>query len=88
MKRQMIVSKLMAQGYSAEIARRAASHLEFDEEEAGALTKTVEKAWRLYKNRYDGTVLRQKVVAYCMRKAFSAAAVHEKIEEQELDDDE
>lgn len=89
MKRQMIVSKLMAQGYSAEIARRAASHLEFDEEEeAGALTKNVEKAWRLYKNRYDGTVLRQKVVAYCMRKGFSAAAVHEKIEEQELDDDE
>ena len=89
MKRQMIVSKLMAQGYSSEIARRAVEQLDFDDEdETGALEKTIAKAQRLYAAKNSGKQLQQKIVEYGVRKGFTADSIRHKLEEQELIEDE
>ncbi len=89
MKRQIIVSKLMRQGYSSEIARRAVEKLDFeDEDEDSALEKTIAKAQRLYATKNSGKQLQQKILEYGVRKGFSADVIRCKLEEQELIKDE
>lgn len=89
MKQQLIASKLIAQGYSPEIARRTASQLDLDDEdEDSALEQTMAKAQRLYAAKHSGARLQQKILEYCIRKGFSADAVRRKLEEQELKNDE
>ena len=88
-KQQLIASKLIAQGYSPEIARRATSQLDLDDEdEDSALDQTMAKAQRLYAAKHSGARLQQKILEYCIRKGFSADAVRRKLEEQELKNDE
>ena len=89
MKRQIIVSKLMRQGYSSDIARRAVEKLDFeDEDEDGALEKTIAKAQRLYAAKNSGKQLQQKILEYGIRKGFSAEVIRRKLEEQEQIKDE
>ncbi len=89
MKRQMIVSKLIAQGYSGEIARKAVDQIDLDEEEEnGALEKMIAKAMRLYASKYSGGRLQQKIMEYGVRKGFGLDAIRKKLQEQEWNDDE
>ena len=89
MKRQMIVSKLIAQGYSGEIARKAVDQIDLDEEEEnGALEKMIAKAMRLYASKYNGGRLQQKIMEYGVRKGFGLDAIRQKLQEQEWNDDE
>ncbi len=88
-KRQMIAAKLMAQGYSSEVARQAAQTLNLeDEDEEAALTKTIAKARRLYTAKFSDEKLQRKIVEYGVRKGFSIEQVRRKLEEQELENDE
>ena len=89
MKKQMIVARLMAQGYSGELARRTAEQLELDDdEESEALDKTIAKALRLYASRVEGSRLQQKIVAYCLQKGFPSDMVRQRLEEREWNDNE
>lgn len=89
MKKQMIVARLMAQGYSGELARRTAERLELDDdEESEALDKTIAKALRLYASRVEGSRLQQKIVAYCLQKGFPSDMVRQRLEEREWNDNE
>ena len=83
------IDRLMAQGYSGELARRTAERLELDDdEESEALDKTIAKALRLYASRVEGSRLQQKIVAYCLQKGFPSDMVRQRLEEREWNDNE
>ena len=89
MKKQMITARLMAQGYSSELARKSAERLELDdEEESEALDKTIAKAMRLYASRFEGDRLQQKIITYCLQKGFPSDMVRQRLEEWEWNDNE
>ena len=89
MKKQMITARLMAQGYSSELARKSAERLELDdEEESEALDKTIAKAMRLYASRFEGDRLQQKIITYCLQKGFPSDMARQRLEEREWNDNE
>ncbi len=83
--RQNIMNKLIAKGYSYDVAKYARDAVEIERDEDEILIQTVKKAERLYKNKEDG-VRYQKIRQYCMRKGFTISQIDEALEWMEKDD--
>ncbi|MEG0264777.1 MAG: RecX family transcriptional regulator [Erysipelotrichaceae bacterium] len=91
MKKQVIIEKLIHNGFDSSIAKQAVNRLDFsddEEEELLALDKTISKACRNYQRKYKGRVLRTKVIQYCVLKGFSSESIRSKIDEMEWENDE
>lgn len=90
MKKQLIVGKLINNGFDSSVARDAVSRLSFEkgsDEEEEALLKTIEKAKRNYQRKYQGSSLRMKVIQYCIMKGFSKELIKEKTDEMEWENE-
>ena len=71
MKKQAILSRLAGQGYSYEIASKAADALDLQEEnEVELLNKEYLKAKRRYEKKYEGYDLKNHIVSYLLSKGF------------------
>ncbi|MEG0841584.1 MAG: RecX family transcriptional regulator [Erysipelotrichaceae bacterium] len=90
MKKQVMIDKLIHNGFESSIAKAAVSQLDFsqdEEEELMALDKTIQKAIRNYQRKYKGRELRTKVVQYCILKGFSSESIRSKIDEMEWENE-
>lgn len=90
MKRQMIVNRLISNGFDSGTAQDALSHLDqvnSDEEQQHALEKTIAKALRNYSRKYQGRQLKTMVSRYCINKGFSNDEIREKLNEMEWEDE-
>lgn len=79
MQRQTLVNKLVAKGYSIEIARQVSETIELDEDDDEALQRTISKAKRLYAT-FDQPRRNEKIIAYCIRKGFNISTIKEALE--------
>lgn len=79
MQRQTLVNKLVAKGYSLEIARQVSETIELDEDDDEALQRTIAKAKRLYAT-FDQPRRDEKIIAYCIRKGFNISTIKEVLE--------
>jgi SOS response regulatory protein OraA/RecX len=71
MKRQAILSRLAGQGYSYEIASKAADALDLqDENEVELINKEYLKAKRRYEKKYEGYDLKNHIVSYLLSRGF------------------
>lgn len=84
-KRQTIIRKLIAQGYSSETARDAASALSFDEEDEAALETAYRKALRLYASA-EPDKREQKIKNYCLKQGFAYEQIRRLMEREAADD--
>lgn len=82
-RRQTVLRKLISQGYTTEIARRAYESLELtDQEDEDALRNALAKAIRLYSS-LEPDKRRQKIIQYCLRKGFSRSEIMDGLEQEE-----
>lgn len=83
-KRQMIVTKLVVDGYDIEVAKDVVSKLDFSKDvlkEDELLKKEAEKAYNKYRNKYDGYNLRNHVFNYLASKGFNLEDIYTVINE-------
>ncbi|MDE6475319.1 MAG: RecX family transcriptional regulator [Erysipelotrichaceae bacterium] len=84
MKKQMIMKKLMSQGFESMIAKQVSEDLKFNEEEEDdALDKAIQKGIRNYSKKWKGEELKARVLKYCVGKGFQSSEVLEKLNEIE-----
>lgn len=80
MKKQKIVSKLAAAGYSMEIAKQVTSVMDFDTaNDYDSLEAALNKAKRMYSS-FDEPKRSQKIRLYCLRKGYSSSMIDELME--------
>lgn len=82
MKEQLLIKKLMAKGYSMEIARQVSETMDFEEDETQALQYTFRKAQRLYASLPEPK-RSEKIVQYCLRKGFDKEQLEDIRQENE-----
>ncbi len=73
-KKQMIVKKLIADGFSSDLAQRAIDSLDFSSEvfkESEVLRKEAAKLYKNYKRKYTGSMLRNKIFQGLVMKGFN-----------------
>lgn len=88
MKRKVIAQKLVRQGFESNVAYHASEAVEFDDEDdQGALQKTMMKAIRTNQRKYHGTELRNRVIRTCIQKGFKSSDVLSLIDEMEWQDE-
>lgn len=89
--KNMVRSRLIRQGYSAETANQAVEDLdtsEHEEKELENLRRTAGKAMRRYRKKYEGQQLENKVVVYCLSQGFGSDDIHAVLEEMRNEDEE
>ncbi len=72
-KKQSIVEKLVVDGFNRTLAKEIVNELNFEEDylkEALNLDVIVEKAYKNYSRKHKDSVLKNKVIAYCLIKGF------------------
>jgi 1,2-diacylglycerol 3-alpha-glucosyltransferase len=79
MQKVTLINKLMAKGYSMEIAHQASERLDFQVDDKAALQITYNKARRLYSS-LPLEKQKQKIRQYCARKGFSYSMIDEQME--------
>lgn len=88
MKQQTIIRKLISLGFDSDIASHAIDDLSFEkEDETPALNKTVAKAIRNYRRKYQGNELYNKVLVYCLQKGFERSDIVLVLDEMEWQND-
>lgn len=86
MKRNTIKEKLLARGYSLEIARQASDMLEISDSDEEAFLSAYNKARRMYSSLpADKRIL--KIRQYCARKGFSGQMLETALEGEEQADE-
>ncbi|WP_019893795.1 glycosyltransferase [Allobaculum stercoricanis] len=82
--RQMIMSKLVLNGYTPDEAREAAEELEFTEDhDQTELLRAYKKARRMYGGK-DPETQKMKIRTYCLRQGFSRDEIDELMESETL----
>jgi 1,2-diacylglycerol 3-alpha-glucosyltransferase len=84
MQKVTLINKLMAKGYSMEIAHQASERLDFQVDDKAALQMTYNKARRLYSSLPEDKQ-KQKIRQYCARKGFSYSMIDEQMEDDYAD---
>ena len=89
MKRKAIAQKLIGQGFDSNVAISASEKVEFeDSDDSKALRKTMDKAIRSYSRKYQGTQLKNRVIAACLRKGFESSDILALCDEMEWQNEE
>lgn len=86
MKKQTLINKLRARGYSAQAAREACEDLVLEDDQ-DALKAAIAKARRMYV-RLEPEAARRKIKTYCLRQGFESSDINEMLESETLDEDE
>ena len=84
--KMIIAQKLYSQGYSQEVAQRALSALDFENElseERKVLKELALKAKRRYEKKYSGVELRNRVFRYCSSQGFEIDDIYLVLSEME-----
>ena len=90
MKKQLILKKLINNGFDLEVAKEAVSLLSFQDEtfeEKNLLRKEANKAKIRFERKYEGSTLRNRVFHSLVSKGFSVDAVYAILNEMEWDDE-
>src|SRR5699024_35528 len=90
-KERRIQQSLLRKGFSYEMIKEALSSLSFEieEDEWDSLLTTIgEKAWRRYRNKFEGFELHQRVKRSLYQKGIPLDKIDQFIEQKELEDDE
>ena len=85
-----IRSKMIAQGYSSDLAETTVSSLDFAKAETNEtenLRKCAWKAKRRYARKYNGSELRNRVFRYCATQGYTSADIYAVIDEMEWNDE-
>ena len=86
MKQNKLKSKLIAKGYSSEVADTVAGEFDFHDEnmdELENLRRCAAKAKKRYEKKYDGTRLRNTVYRYCSAQGYNAEDIYVILDEME-----
>lgn len=89
-KKQLILKKLLNDGYSYEIANVAIEGIDFSEDivnESEVIRKEAKKARSRYAKSLSGTQLRNRVFHYLASKGFSSENIYAILSEMEWDDE-
>ena len=90
MKKNMMKSKLIAQGFGVDVINEVMDNLSFVEDERAeleSLRKTAAKAQKRYQSKYSGTKLRNYVFRYCSAQGFAVEDIYLILSEMEWDDE-
>ena len=79
MQRKMLLNKLIAKGYSLEVAKEVSEEIELDGDDNEALVRTIKKAKRLYAT-FEDSRQKEKIISYCVRKGFSISDIKDVLE--------
>lgn len=79
MQRKTLLNKLVAKGYSLEVAKEVSEAIELDGDDEDALKRTVQKAKRLYAT-FEDSRRKEKIISYCVRKGFSISDIKDFLE--------
>lgn len=85
-----LYNKLLANGFSSDIATRVVETMDFSNEmikEGNACAKVAEKGRKLYKNKYSGSALRNRVFNYCLHQGFDYEDIYAAIDNMEWKDE-
>lgn len=86
-KQEMMIRKLVANGFAYGLASEVIETLDFSQDivkENVALQQTVEKAFRSYSRRYRDVILEQKVIQYALRKGFVYDDIKQVLEKRNM----
>ena len=86
MKQNKLKAKLIAKGYSPEIADTVSGEFDFHDEnkdELENLRRCAAKAKKRYEKKYEGTRLRNTVFRYCSAQGYSAEDIYVILDEME-----
>ena len=86
MKQNKLKSKLIAKGYSSEIADSVIAQIDFRDdqiEELDNLRRCAAKAKKRYEKKYAGTKLRNTVYRYCSAQGYNAEDIYVILDEME-----
>ncbi len=84
--KNMVTAKLIQQGYSTEIAKATAEHLDYtrnEDHEMDNLRKCSYKAKKRYERKYQGTDLRNHVYQYCAAQGFDSEEIYTVMDEMD-----
>ncbi len=82
--KQKMIDKLLQAGFDFDIIKDSVEKIfEGEKENYGALESLILKAKRRYERKYEGNVLKQKVITYCCQKGYMYQDIVNKIEEME-----
>ena len=90
MKKNMMKSKLIAQGFGVDVINEVMDNLSFVEDERAeleSLRKTAAKAQKRYQSKYSGTKLRNYVFRYCSAQGYAVEDIYLILSEMEWDDE-
>ena len=86
MKQNKLKARLIAKGYSSEVADAVIAEFDFREdskEELDNLRKCAAKAKKRYEKKYEGTKLRNTVYRYCSAQGYNAEDIYVILDEME-----
>ena len=91
MKQRKLRSKLIANGFSAELVEEAAASVDWEHDSArelDSLRRCAQKARKRYEKKYSGTRLRNTVYRYCSAQGYQPADIYVILDEMEwMEDD-
>ncbi len=85
-----LYNRLLSNGFSKEIATRVVETMDFSNEmikEGNVCAKVAEKGRKLYKNKYSGSALRNRVFNYCLHQGFDYEDIYAAIDNMEWKDE-
>lgn len=84
--KNLVIAKLIAQGYATDLAKEAAEHLDYtrnEDHELENLKKCSYKAKKRYEKKYKGTDLRNHVYQYCAAQGYEGEAIYAVMDEMD-----
>ena len=80
-----LTQKLIAKGFSSDVAREASDQFEFEIDSNTAVQNAINKAKRLYKSMEEPRRT-EKIKVYCLRKGFSISEIMDALESEGIND--
>lgn len=82
--KQKMIDKLLQAGFDFDIVKDIVEKIfEGENEDLDSLQALILKAKRRYERKYEGNILKQKIITYCCQKGYMYQDVMNKIEEME-----
>jgi 1,2-diacylglycerol 3-alpha-glucosyltransferase len=77
--KNLVISKMIVQGYSADLAKETAEKLDYtqsEDHELENLRRCAYKSKRRYERKFTGTELRNRVYQYCFSQGFESEEIY------------
>ena len=84
--KNMVISRMIQQGYSSDTAKETAEHLDYtrsEDHELENLRKCAYKAKHRYERKYKGTDLRNHVYQYCAAQGYQSEEIYTVMDEMD-----